>query len=1333
MIELDLRRELDIVAQRFRRRRMWTVLAASWTAFALAGLAILWWATATGRPTSDMAGPLAVVGIVAAAASVFFALRRGRSSLAVARRIEGRFPELDARLLTAVAQRADSPAGRLGYLQHTVVDETLAHARRNAWDLVVSDRSLLVAKLAQIGALCGFAVVLGNLMLGDRQSESAALVPDRAVNPAAPITIKIEPGDTSIERGTGLLVLARFDDRLPGEVRLVHHKEGSETTTLAMTKSLDDPVFGGRVLSVDRDLTYSVHFDDEQTRWYKVTVFDYPDLVRADARLAFPEYTGMEETVVEDVRSVTAVEGTKLTLVMRLNKPVADARLTPIAASARQGATKAVAANEVEKDALELSADSVDPNTYTASLVLEKSRRFRLELVDHEGRKNKQPPEFAIHVTPNRPPDVKLLAPARDSQVSPLEELALKARLSDDFGLLRYGLSFSMAGEPPQEVVLGEKSTAKERREVAHTIAFEEQKAEPDQLLSYYFWAEDTAPDGTARRVSGDMFFAEVRPFEEIFRQGQQPTDEEQMQQSQQGQQAGQNARQAEQLADLQKQIINATWKLIRREISQKPTDKFAEDVQLIGESQASAKEQATAMEERLEDPRSKAFLDAVLKHMDTALAELVKAKDGPEIDALQPALAAEQAAYQALLKLRAREHEVVRANRRQQRSSQGSAGANRSQRQLDQLDLANDNQNRYETQRSASSLRSPEQEAQDRETRQVLNRLRELAQRQEDLNRQIQELQTQLEEAKDRAAEEEIRRQLARLRDREQEILRDTDELRDRMEQPENQERMAESRQQLDQTRNDIRRASEALEQGMVPEAAAAGARAGEELNRLRDEFRQANAGQFNEQVDQLRGDARQLDERQDQLAERLSNLDQSSQRTLRDSGERRQITEGLDQQKQDLQKLLEDMRKTIEEAEATEPLLSKQLYDTVRETRRQQPERALEASSQLLERGFIGESRTVEREAGRGIRQLREGVDQAAESVLGDETEGLRRARRELDSLAEQLDREINRARGGDAQQNEQGEQNTADGQQRGQPNGGQQQDGQQQGGQQQGEQQQDRGQQGGQQDGQQQGGQQRGQQGGQQQGRQQQGGQQQGGQQQGGQQRGDQQGGQQNGEQQDGQQQGGQQQGGQQQGGQQQGEQQQDGQQGGQRGGQQQGGQQRGGRQQGGQQSGQQNENQRGGNQQGGLREAGQPGERGEQAGGNRGGDLRRFLGGETGPGGNPDPLTGEGFRDWTDRLRDVEEMVGDPRLRAEAARIRDRATAARAEFKRHSKEPNWDLVQEFIGRPLVELRKAVSEELMRRESKDALVPIDREPVPPEFTEQVRRYYERLGSGQ
>jgi len=91
-----------------------------------------------------------------------------------------------------------------------------------------------------------------------------------------------------------------------------------------------------------------------------------------------------------------------------------------------------------------------------------------------------------------------------------------------------------------------------------------------------------------------------------------------------------------------------------------------------------------------------------------------------------------------------------------------------------------------------------------------------------------------------------------------------------------------------------------------------------------------------------------------------------------------------------------------------------------------------------------------------------------------------------------------------------------------------------------------------------------------------------------------------------------------------------------------------------------------------------------------------------------------------------------MVEDPELRAEAARIRERARSLRAEAQRHSAEPNWELVQQQVAGPLVTLRDRVAEELLRRTSQQAIVPLDRDPVPPQFSEKTRRYYERLGSG-
>jgi hypothetical protein len=124
------------------------------------------------------------------------------------------------------------------------------------------------------------------------------------------------------------------------------------------------------------------------------------------------------------------------------------------------------------------------------------------------------------------------------------------------------------------------------------------------------------------------------------------------------------------------------------------------------------------------------------------------------------------------------------------------------------------------------------------------------------------------------------------------------------------------------------------------------------------------------------------------------------------------------------------------------------------------------------------------------------------------------------------------------------------------------------------------------------------------------------------------------------------------------------------------------------------------------------------------------LQNFIDGNNGGGGSRGPITGTEYTQWTDRLREVEEMLDSPELRADAARIRDRVRAERGEFKRHSKEPQWDLVTKDVLQPLITLRTRINEELAKRESANPLVPIDRDPVPPEFAERVKRYYEQLG---
>ncbi len=1238
MIERRLIRQLERAARRFRHLRVIASWSLVWTFAAVSALTALALNRSVGWYSPWTATIVAAAAALVALVAGIIAMRTARDYRWVAQRVEQAYPELRAELLAAVAQQPQLPNGRFSYLQSIVIQDTLHHAYAYTWKRVVPWSKLLTAHLAH---LIAFIVFVGAVTLLDQRAQPrlalAIAQPDAPlVTGGESLQVTIEPGDTEIERGTALLVLARFQEATPLDATLVYESAG-QLIRLPMTKPLKDAVFGGRVPEVNDPLSYHVEYADESSETFKVTVFEYPQLVRADAKLSFPDYTSLEERLVQDARRISAVEGSHLELLCYLNKPVATARLV-----AKDGA------------AIDLQLADEGQSLYSTKIVLTESKRYELQLADADGRKNKQPPRITITVLPNKPPDLKLVQPARDTRVSPIEELALAANVWDDFGVTQFGIAYALGAIEPTDIPLGASAPGKQRTPIEHLVAFEDLKAEPDQLLSYHFWAEDTGPDGQVRRVSSDMYFAEVRHFEEIFREGQSSPGGEPQEQTE-------SAKQAEQLAELQKQIINATWKVIRRETKNTPSKEFAEDTTLLVESQADAMAQMDALAAELGDAQSRKLAQEVTRHMSDALTKLTKANEEPSVPALRPALTAEQAAYQGLLKLRAREHEVTRSQQSSS-SSSSSSSSGRQQEQLQQLELKSE-ENRYETEQAARS----QQEQADRENRQVLNRLGELARRQSDLNERLKEMQSALEEAETEEEREEIRRQLKRLQEEQQQVLRDTEELQDRMERPENQERMAEAREQLDETRENVRQASEALEEGRVSRALASGTRAENELDDLREEFRRRASGRFNEEMREMRDQAQKLDETEQRLSERLANLNDPKNRpaSLRDTGDREELVSELEQQTERTKQLLDRMQETVIEAEETEPLLADQLYDAARKARQQELDATLNTARRMLEYGIVEEAKREESRAREGISELREGVERAAESVLGDETEGLRRAREALEELSNQLAGELSRERPqsaeeqspggrvGEPNESQQGDanaesaneqQNPAEGtpQSPGEPGQPSESDSQQPG----------------------------------------------------------------------------------------------------QPSGQQPPGQP-------GSPSGQPSEtpNSEGqpgqaGQPQSSSNAEGQPSQSGQpqtpsgspqpNSGGSRDGFERAFNTGTDGAN-NVAPIGGDDFVEWSDRLRDVEEMLDDPDLRAEAARIRDRARGFRVELKRHSKEPSWDLVELQVAKPLAELRDRVAEELLRRTSDDAAIPLDRDPVPSRFTEQVRRYYERLGSGK
>jgi len=1161
-----LERHLDPLAQRQRKLRTWRALTACWVAGILMTVSL--WAL----DINSWATLPVLVGVMTIV--VVWAVRRANEWQPdyrdLARRIERDNPDLHAVLLTALEQEPDPKTGELNFLQQRVINEALAEALKGQWIESVPATRLAGAAALQCVAL--IAMATASTQLVPINVAAAGTKPSNAGKPggsnpgASPAKLaKVEPGDTEVERGTSLAFLAEFVERTPPDAQLIIQPAKGKARSINMARNLQDPIFGATLPEVNQPLTYWVEFGKSKSKTYKVGVYEHPQLESADAKLTYPKYTDRKPREQKDVRRLTAVAGTQLEYTMHLNKPVAQARL--------------VAADN--SMVIELKTNPKEPVALLPGHVLSRTGVYKLELVDAAKRQNKYSPQFEFVVQRNLPPKIRLVFPRGDQKVSPLEEVLFEAEMEDDYGLLRYGLSYNIGGGEMRAIELGHDAPANTKQSIASELALEELGVKVDQLINYYFWAEDHGDEGQVRRTFGDMFFAEVRPFEEIFREGQAMASNQQQQQ--QGQKKG--SQQTEELIKLQKQIINATWKLIRRETGTKPSARFATDALTVQESQQQAHQKGEVLLDKSSDEKTQKYVEAVVEHMQRALEELTKVTGETSVTLLPSALAAEQAAYQALLKLQAHEHRVARGNPKQSGGQQSKPQGNRAQQQLDQLKLKQ-TENKYAAERQAQKLQDPKQ----RENLQALNRLKELARRQKDLSEKLKEMQLALREAKTEAEKEEIRRQLKQLRDEQKENVEDADKLAQRMDNKQNRSEMKESRKQLEETRQQMNQAADQLQKGEVSKALANSTKAQKDLQKMRDEFRKKTSNQFSEKMKQMRKDARELAKDEKKLGENIKDLNERPRRSLTDSPERQKLAETAKAQGEKLENLLDDVRKTVEQSELTEPTLSRKLYDTFREAKQKQTDRALDTTAELLKRGFSPEAGELEKKAQRDINELKKGVEKAAETVLGNDTEALKEAERTLDDMAKAIKKEMNQPADKPSQKGKPSEQAGKGQPQKGKPS----------------------------------------------------------------------------------------------------------------------------------EQAGK-------GQNQPDQKE--QPGRNQEQAGRKPGSFLDQIK--QQNQPQRPGPITGGG-ENWTDQLRDVEETVEVPGVAEKVSKARDQIRSFSREFKRHSKKPQWDLVEKQVLNPLKEARERILEELARRDDQPTLAPIDRDPAPNRFIDAVKRYTEQLGRG-
>jgi len=1194
--------------------------------------------------------------------------RRAPKTRELARKVETSHPELRSALLAALDQKPN-PEGELSYLQKRLLGDVTEHAIANQWVRKVSRKRLIVTAWGQFATLAVFCftawILLGKVLENDPFDHIAV----EETNPITPaFYVSVTPGNVEIEKGSRLVIEATFPNQAPSLAMLeIRPKDNPQSgRRIPMQRGLDDAVFSALIPEINSDSDYHVTFADSASNAYEITTFEYPVLLQADAHITPPAYLKEKDKTVTDTMKVTVMEGSKIDWSIKVNKPVEEAELFSEAG-----------------ESIELKPSADDPTRLTATMAPTETTRYRVHLVDKDSRANLRPPWIKVTVTRNLPPKLKFTFPGQDFKVTSLQELPMEAEVWDDVSIKRAGLTFQINGEDTERVLTEQELEGKKNHPLTSLVDLEALKLEPRQLIAYHFWAEDLDQNGALRRTTSDQFFAEVRFFEDIVREGQ----------PQKGK--GEPNESLEALK-LQKEIVNATWKLMRDHDFKKPFATLKSDVAVVRDSQLVVHSTVGDNLQQVEDAKLRQILidaqEIMMENVEQIAMIFAKEEGGMLSESHAIAL-------RAMAKLiAASEREQTVSLSKNQSEGKGSP----KEKELMNLELEQKELKYEEESKAEEATQSAEQ----KENLEVLTRLKELARRQEAIAEKIKELEKELQDANEEE-KAEIERQLKRLQEEQKEILRDLDSLGERMDSEQNRPNMTEEKEELEKTRKNVLEAAEKLEEGKLADAANAATRSQEQLEEMKEEFRERTSRRFSKEMEAIRNAARELDTEQQNISEELDELvEQSDANSGRNDNqqERGELAQKMSEQERVLEALLEEIKQISEQSEVSEPLLSDALYESVREAMTSGAQESLEEAKQYTYYNRAEQAKPAAEAAARGIKSLKEGIEKAAETVLGNEADALRMARSELDDLIQQAEDEKKRLVGeqkgeeGSAGESEepkdgqQGDRKIAEsGKGKGEPEGDQPGEGAS------GKEGEKPGQGQGSQPGEGSGtgegealaeagkGKGKGQKGK----------------------------------------------------GSGPGETAGEGEAGNQEG---QAGDPRGSSQ--AENPGEPGETGQGrstkeseslveaaGSQQGG----GGPGNTGDDKGNSPGPSQKGLFFNQKSEEKAPGPITGEDYGDWADRLSRIEEMLPQADLRNNLAQVQDDARAMRIDFRRDNSAPEAATIQKRITVPLLELRQRISEELAKMNRDNPIAPIDRDDVPSEFRDLVRRYYEELGAGK
>ncbi len=919
----------------------------------------------------------------------------------VALNVERNHPDLEDRLVSAIefGDRESADPIEAHMLQRLLEDTT---QRTESIDFKTTIDHSRTRKHVGIAALVFVGCCVLSLLFPKEIHTSLLRVftPWEKTDPILTTHLTVEPGNARILRGKSLPIHVTVTGKSTEKVVLTYHETRASDAATAETETTEQQInmlrnpsdkrgFAYEIFNIDADMEYYIVANEVTSERYTVEVFDMPRVAEISVAYTYPAYTRLKPVVQTGTGDIQAVVGTRAELKIVTNKAVQTAKFT-LEADPRQDSffEKLTETSEPETTQMVIS----DGNTLTTTIDVVADGRYAVELLCIDGFNNEIPIEYNIKAVPDAAPEVVIKEPGRDIKTTKLGEVEIIAEAMDDYGIAELKLRYHIGVDELQEVVLNSNapplSVIEEKvtddsfvhrvLDGSYTFYIEEFDLEPGDVISYYAHATDNNTQTGPGEANSDIYFIEIRPFNEDFHEGE-------------GEQAQAQA-EPNPLSGIiasQKQIIRDTWQHTNAQST--TSEEYQSAVKQTADKQAELKDKTQKFVDELSVAiqTTAQVSPEILMNLEDAIGNMGEATD--HLNAIEPAEAIppEQNALELLIKVNLEIPKVLM----QMRNSNPQL-AEDFELEMEEL------QSELENEQNELDMEMQEQ------TQEMLDQARQMLTEQQQLSQQSQQLGRESQPSPSEMQQNS--QQQEQLSQQAQQMTQQLGTMQQRGQGTQG-ERLNQAGQAMQQAGEQMQEASESMQQQQPQLSAAKGEKAEERIEETIEQLARVAADFTEDALERTAQQLQELTEAQSELQQQTQELRSRSQQSEMRPEDFRRASELANQQRElqrNLETLARELRDLQTQLNPENPEAAQNVGDASRRFAEEQTLEDMSTAQRALQWRSFRAANQNQQEALDALNQAQADLQQAQANMANTEEEQLEAALQQLQQAREQME---------------------------------------------------------------------------------------------------------------------------------------------------------------------------------------------------------------------------------------------------------------------------------------------------------------------------------------